>query len=82
MTSNPSDLLESLTPAMCDALANMAGRRQATNIAWGQASDVHKSSLYALERRGLAVHNRYRGRAKLTPLGIRMAAQLAAEEGE
>lgn len=72
--------MSELSPGMQEALAIMAGREQATGRKWGPIQDVHKSSLYALERRGLAVRNGYQGVAKLTPEGIRVAEALAAEE--
>lgn len=69
-----------LSPGMQEALAIMAGRQQGSRRKWGPIQDVHKSSLYALERRGLAVRNGYQGVAKLTADGMRVAEALATEE--
>lgn len=71
-----------LTTGMRDALAHMAGREQATGRKWGPDHDVHKSSLYALERRGLAVRNGRMGVAKLTDEGLRLAERHAEEESQ
>jgi len=71
-----------LTTGMRDALAYMASREQATGRKWGPIHDVHKSSLYALERRGLAIRNGYQGVAKLTDEGVRAAKALAKEDSQ
>jgi hypothetical protein len=71
-----------LTTGMREALVIMAAREQETGRKWGPDFDVHKSSLYALERRGLAVRNGYQGVAKLTDEGLRVAESLAEEESQ
>lgn len=70
-------LSKPLTQGMRDALAFMAERERRAGRKWGPMHDVDKRSLYALERRGLAVRNGYQGVAKLTDEGFR----LATEEG-
>lgn len=72
LTTTPNDL----TDGMLRALVNEADRRSATSIAWGSIYDAHKSSLYALERRGLLSINRYRQRMRLTAAGIRLANEI------
>lgn len=49
---------------------------ESTGKRWQDVITLHKSSVYALERRGLVSYNRYRGRVRLTDTGRSRAEEL------
>jgi hypothetical protein len=65
---------EDLTESMCNTLAALCEattREGAARWCGIEGLAVHKSSIYALDRRGLVVWNGYRARVKVTPAGWR-----------
>lgn len=64
---------DDLTPSMCQTLRTLHACTTPGHRWVGVTGlNVHKSSIYALERRGLLTWNAFRSRAALTDAGIAM----------
>lgn len=68
---------EDLTPPQRTALVELLAL-QAEGKLWHPSWSVDKRALYALERRGLVVSQRYQTMSKLTPAGVRLAEAVEA----
>ena len=68
--------MQDLTEPQRDALGELHRLQRDSGRAWHSSWLVDKRALYALERRGLVVLQRYQAVAKLTPAGARLAGEL------